>query len=371
MEVNLNHARKLSRQLNRAGTAELAEIIRHYCENSAQDEQSALTSCANLLREEYYGRRVYLRGLIEFSSYCRNDCYYCGLRRSNINAHRYRLSQEEILTCCENGYTLGFRTFVLQSGEDMYYTDVRLSSIVHEIKARFSDCAVTLSVGERSYSSYKQLFDAGADRYLLRHETANEAHYHTLHPLELSLQNRRQCLYDLKEIGYQIGAGFMVESPFQNFRTLAEDLAFIRELRPHMIGVGPFIPHKDTKFARFRTPSSSRTLLMLSLIRVMMPKVLLPATTALSTVDSLGHEKGLKAGANVVMPNLTPAAYRRDYALYDNKPCTGEEALEGLDCLTGRITSAGFIPDFSRGDHVDIQNGGDRLCESNTTCWEK
>ncbi len=366
MKEDLNHARELSRQLNQAGTEGLADIIRYYCENSTHEEHSALTSGANLLREEYYGRRVYLRGLIEFSSYCRNDCYYCGLRRSNIHAHRYRLSQEEILSCCESGYISGFRTFVLQSGEDMYYTDVRLSSIVHEIKARFPDCAVTLSVGERSSSSYKLLFDAGADRYLLRHETANQAHYNTLHPSGLSLQNRRQCLYDLKKIGYQIGAGFMVESPFQNFRTLAEDLAFIRELQPHMIGVGPFIPHKDTKFARFRTPSSSRTLIMLSLIRVMMPKVLLPATTALSTVDSLGREKGLKAGANVVMPNLTPAAYRRDYALYDNKPYTGEEALEGLERLTDRIISAGFIPDFSRGDHVDIQNGGDRFYADRT-----
>jgi len=355
MEVNLKYALEFSRQLNQAGTEDLAEIIRHYCENSTQDEQSALFSCANLLREEYYGRRVYLRGLIEFSSYCRNDCYYCGLRRSNIYARRYRLSQEEILSCCEHGYASGFRTFVLQSGEDMYYTDVRLSSIVHEIKACFPDCAVTLSVGERSYLSYKCLFDAGADRYLLRHETANQAHYNILHPSGLSLQNRRQCLYNLKEIGYQVGAGFMVESPFQNFHSLAEDFAFLRELQPHMIGVGPFIPHKDTKFARFRTPSSSRTLIMLSLIRVMLPKVLLPATTALSTIDMLGREKGLQAGANVVMPNLTPAAYRRDYVLYDNKPCTGDEALEGLDYLTGRITSAGFIPDFSRGDHVDAQ----------------
>lgn len=353
MDIILNDSWNLSRQLNEAGKEELAEFIRYCCQDANQDELGILTSCANMLREKYYQRKVYFRGLIEFSSFCQQDCYYCGIRRSNRNVRRYRLSPDEILTCCQNGYTLGFRTFVLQSGEDMYYTDVRLSSIIYEIKNRFPDCAVTLSVGERSYSSYKQLFNAGADRYLLRHETASEAHYQTLHPPELSLQNRLQCLYNLKEIGYQVGAGFMVESPFQTFKTLAEDLILLRQLRPHMVGIGPFIPHKETKFAGFCSPSSAKTLIMLSLIRIMLPQTLLPATTALGTADSLGREQGLKAGANVVMPNLSPSAYRKDYALYDNKLCMGEEALEGLNCLKQRISLAGFVPDFSRGDHVD------------------
>jgi biotin synthase len=354
MELNSNDAWEFSGYLNTVGKKELSEIIRYYCEEATIEEQSMLVSCANRLRQKYYDRKVFFRGLIEFSSYCKNDCYYCGIRSSNLNARRYRLSKEEILTCCQTGYELGFRTFVLQSGEDRYFTDWRLSSIVFEIKQRFPDCAVTLSCGERSYHSYKQFFDAGADRYLLRHETADEQHYQQLHPPELSLKNRKQCLYNLKEIGYQVGAGFMVGSPFQTFETLAEDLLFLRELNPQMIGIGPFVPHRDTRFAGYGTPSSGRTLILLSLIRIMLPKVLLPATTALGTVDPMGREKGLKAGANVVMPNLSPVTHRKDYSLYDNKICTGEEAAECLDCLSRRIASIGFSPDFSRGDYIDF-----------------
>jgi biotin synthase len=368
MKINLNDAWEFSRHLNTAGKKELSGIIRYCCEEATSEEQSALASCANRLREIYYGRKVFFRGLIEFSSYCKNDCYYCGIRRSNLNARRYRLSKEAILACCQNGYNLGFRTFVLQSGEDLYFTDRLLSSIVFEIKQRFSDCAVTLSCGERSYNSYKQFFDAGADRYLLRHETADEQHYQQLHPPELSLKNRKQCLYNLKEIGYQVGAGFMVGSPFQTVATLAEDMLFLRELNPQMIGIGPFVPHRDTRFAGYDTPSSGQTLIMLSLIRIMLPKVLLPATTALGTVDRLGREKGLKAGANVVMPNLSPVTHRQDYSLYDNKLCTGEEAAECLPCLARRIVSSGFSPDFSRGDYVDLQRGDGSSCGRNPTC---
>lgn len=353
---------EFSRYLNTAGKKELSGIIRYFRAETPQEELSELAACANRLREKHYGRRVYFRGLIEFSSHCRKDCYYCGIRKSNFNARRYRLSEEEILSCCQNGYNLGFRTFVLQSGEDSYFTDERLCSLVAEIKQRFADCAVTLSVGERRSDSYKRLYDAGADRYLLRHETADVAHYDKLHPPMMSLENRKQCLYSLKEIGYQVGAGFMVESPFQTFDTLAEDLIFLRDLKPHMIGIGPFIPHKYTRFAGLDTPSSGRTVVMLSLIRIMLPKVLLPSTTALGTIDPQGREKGLKAGANVVMPNLSPVAYRSDYSLYDNKICTGEEAAECLHCLTNRIESAGFEPDFSRGDHVDLQKGEDLIC---------
>lgn len=355
MTINLKDTWGFSRFLNTAGKKELAATIRFFCEAASNEEQAALTACADQLRQYYYGKKVYFRGLIEFSSYCKNDCYYCGLRCSNLQARRYRLSEAEILACCQNGYELGFRTFVLQSGEDRFYTDERLGAIVAEIKRRFPDCAVTLSCGERSYESYQQLFAAGADRYLLRHETADEAHYRKLHPAELSLKNRKQCLYNLKALGYQVGAGFMVESPFQTFNTLAEDLLFLRELNPQMVGIGPFVPHRETRFAGFPTPTSKRTLTMLSLIRIMLPKVLLPATTALGTVDPQGRELGLKAGANVVMPNLSPVEHRKDYSLYDNKICTGEEAAECLGCLVRRITAAGFIPDFSRGDYIDLQ----------------
>ncbi len=348
-------AKTFSDGMNAASKKELAGMIGHLCEDATAEELSLLHLSARKLCEKHYGKKVYFRGLLEFSSYCKNDCYYCGLRRSNGNVTRYRLTEAEILDCCRIGHDLGFRTFVLQSGEDMHFTDDRLCGIISGIKERFPDCAVTLSIGERNRDSYKRLFDAGADRYLLRHETADEGHYGKLHPPELSLQNRKRCLYDLREIGYQVGAGFMVQSPFQTYETLAEDFLFLRELRPHMVGIGPFIPQKDTRFRDYDTPSPDRTLILLSLIRVLLPKVLLPATTALGTIDPLGREKGLRAGANVLMPNLSPVEHRKDYALYDNKICTGDEAAECLSFLSRRIASAGFVPDFSRGDHIDLQ----------------
>lgn len=355
MQLNFKNDTEFSLYLNTANMKELSSLISYYCTEAQTEELSMLVDCANRLREKHYARRVFFRGLIEFSSYCRKDCFYCGIQKSNLEARRYRLSEEKILSCCQNGYNLGFRTFVLQSGEDSYFTDERMCSIVTEIKQRFPDCAVTLSLGERDSESYQSLYDAGADRYLLRHETADDSHYGILHPPAMSLKNRKQCLYSLKEIGYQVGAGFMVESPFQTFDTLAEDFMFLRELKPHMVGIGPFIPHKNTRFAGLETPTSNRTVVILSLIRILLPKVLLPSTTALGTIDPLGREKGLQAGANVVMPNLSPVAHRSDYSLYDNKICTGEEAAECLQCLTARIMSAGFEPDFSRGDHVDLE----------------
>jgi biotin synthase len=368
MNTLCEKAFELSCLLNSANVTELTQIVSYYCTQAGEEEIDRLSLYANELRLKYYGKKVYFRGLIEFSNYCRNDCYYCGIRKSNKCVYRYRLSKREIIECCRKGYDLGFRTFVLQSGEDPYYTDSRMCDIIDKIKSRFSDCAVTLSIGERSYASYKLLYKAGADRYLLRHETAAEKHYGLLHPFEQSLATRKRCLYNLKEIGYQIGAGFMVESPYQTFEYIAEDLVFLRELKPHMIGIGPFIPHKDTKFAAFKTPSSKRTLIMLSLIRIMLPKTLIPSTTAIATADPLGRIKGLRAGANVVMPNLSPITHRKDYSLYDNKICMGEEAAEYVQDLARRISSYGFDPDFSRGDYIDLQiktaaefeNGGNR-----------
>lgn len=298
-----------------------------------------------------YGCDVYIRGLIEFSNYCRNDCYYCGIRKSNTGAERYRLTEEDILNCCNTGHNLGFRTFVLQSGEDLYFTDEKMVHIIKSIKNRYPDCAVTLSIGERSYESYKAFYDAGADRYLLRHETANEEHYKKLHPENLSLLNRKACLFDLKKIGYQVGCGFMVGSPYQTVETLVEDLMFIKELQPHMVGIGPFIPHSDTPFAHKESGTLELTLFMLGLVRLMIPEVLMPATTALGTIDPLGREKGIQAGGNVVMPNLSPVAVRNKYMLYDNKICTGDEAAECRFCMQKRMEGIGCRVVVSRGDH--------------------
>lgn len=301
-----------------------------------------LTVTGDRKRREIYADEVYLRGLIEFSNFCKNNCYYCGIRAGNRNAVRYRLSKEEILDCCDEGYGLGFRTFVLQSGEDMSFTDALLCKIVYEIRTRFPDCAITLSLGEKPRESYKAYFDAGANRYLLRHETANDAHYRKLHPESMSLTNRKRCLYNLKEIGYQVGSGFMVGSPYQTVDCLIEDLRFLQALGPDMIGIGPYITHKETPFASFPSGSLSLTLRLISVLRLMFPYALIPATTALGTIHPQGRELGLKAGANVVMPNLSPVRFRSLYELYENKICTGEEAAQCRGCLERRVAAAGY-----------------------------
>lgn len=309
---------------------------------------------ARKVREEHYGNDIYIRGLIEFTNYCKNDCYYCGIRRSNQNAPRYRLTKEEIIECCTYGYQLGFRTFVLQGGEDGYFTDERMIEIVSAIRGAFSDCAITLSIGEKSYDSYKKFHDAGADRYLLRHETYDLEHYGKLHPTVLSAKNRQKCLWDMKEIGYQVGTGFMVGSPYQNTSNLADDMLFIKELNPQMVGIGPFIPHKDTMFAKETAGTLELTLYMLGLLRLMLPKVLLPATTALGTIAENGRELGILAGANVVMPNLSPAGVREKYLLYDNKACTGDEAAESVEHLREQMRNIGYEVVISRGDSRNI-----------------
>ncbi|MCD7709010.1 MAG: [FeFe] hydrogenase H-cluster radical SAM maturase HydE [Clostridiales bacterium] len=317
------------------------------------DDVDALRSLRENAREvadEVYGRRVYIRGLIEFTNYCKNDCYYCGIRRDNRNAQRYRLGEDEILSCCAHGYELGFRTFVLQGGEDPYFTDDKICSIVSKIKKNHPDCAVTLSIGEKPRESYQAYFDAGADRFLLRHETADQSHYGKLHPAEMSLENRMRCLWDLKEIGYQVGCGFMVGSPYQTIDTIYEDLQFIRKLGPHMVGIGPFIPHKDTPFGKEKLGTMDMTLRLLSIIRLLVPNVLLPATTALGTIHPQGREKGIMAGANVVMPNLSPLSVREKYLLYDNKISTGMEAAECRDDLEKRMRSIGYEVVTARGD---------------------
>lgn len=302
------------------------------------------------VREKIYGKAVYTRGLIEFSNYCKNDCRYCGIRRSNKCADRYRLSEDEILSCCREGYSLGFRTFVLQSGEDGYYTDDRMEEIIRSIKKAYPDCALTLSIGEREEISYRRFFDAGADRYLLRHETADKAHYESLHPAGMSFDHRINCLWTLKRIGYQVGCGFMVGSPGQTAETLAEDMIFIKELQPDMVGIGPFIPHHQTPLGEEPAGSLEMTLYLLSLLRLLKPNLLLPATTALGTIDPKGREMGILRGANVVMPNLSPVRVRKKYDLYDNKICTGDEAAECRHCLGRRMESIGYGLVIDRGD---------------------
>ncbi len=311
-----------------------------------------LYAAAREKQKEYYGNKIFARGLIEFTNFCKNDCYYCGIRRSNRDACRYRLTKEQILACCESGYQIGFRTFVLQGGEDGYFTDDRLTDLVYSIKNRYPDCAITLSVGEKSREAYQRYYDAGADRYLLRHETANEAHYKMLHPAEMSCENRKRCLWDLKEIGYQVGAGIMVGSPGQTVDHILEDLEFMQALEPDMVGIGPFLPHHATPFAKESAGTVDLTVRLLALTRLMLPKVLLPATTALGTLDPTGREKGILAGANVVMPNLSPENVRENYLLYDNKLCTGSEAAEGLRLLNETMKKIGYEISLDRGDRA-------------------
>lgn len=344
---------KLIERLKDAGTLSEDEWV--FLISKADEKLvSSAAEEAVKIRRKHFGNEVYVRGLIEFSNFCKNDCYYCGIRRSNKNAQRYRLDEDEILFCCRKGYELGFRTFVLQSGEDPYFTDDKICHITDRIKTAYPDCALTLSIGEKSRASYQAYFDAGAERYLLRHETADPGHYSRLHPTELSSENRKRCLYDLKDIGYQTGAGFMVGSPGQGAEQLAKDMIFLSELKPQMVGIGPFIPHKDTPFCNEEPGSLKQTLYLLSLIRLMLPTVLLPATTALGTIHPRGREMGILSGANVVMPNLSPVSVRKKYELYDNKICTGEESAECRTCLDKRMGSIGYKIVSGRGDHPDF-----------------
>ena len=326
-----------------------AEFLNLLSKLSTEDE-SFLYEQARAAQIDSYGKIIFLRGLIEFTNICKNDCYYCGIRRSNQNAERYRLSEEQILSCCSQGYTLGFRTFVLQGGEDPYYSDARMVPLVRAIRHDYPDCAITLSLGERSRESYQALYDAGADRYLLRHETANEEHYRYLHPSDLSLQNRKNCLFTLREIGYQVGAGMMIGAPGQTLLHLIEDLRFLQQLRPHMIGIGPFIPHQNTPFHAEKPGTLQDTLHLLAILRLLFPKVLLPATTALGTIHPQGRELGILAGANVIMPNLSPVNVRGKYLLYDGKICTGDEAAECHRCMERRMEKIGYCISADRGD---------------------
>lgn len=344
-----NELRRIAEKLAVFGSLETSEY--EFLIKNRDEEITEYIKCqAVKKRKSVYGISVFIRGLIEIGNVCKNDCYYCGIRRSNINCDRYRLTAEDILSCCDEGYNLGFRTFVMQGGEDSYFNDEILVSLIEKIKSRYSDCAVTLSLGERSFDSYKALFDAGADRYLLRHETADEEHYKKLHPEKMSYKNRMECLENLKKIGFQTGCGFMVGSPYQTVGNLAKDLKFIEEFSPEMCGIGPFIPHSATPFAKCSSGSAELTCFLLSVIRLIKPQILLPATTALGTVSDDGREKGILCGANVIMPNLSPVGVRRKYELYNNKRISGNESAEEINIIKESIKSIGYEIVTDRGD---------------------
>jgi biotin synthase len=349
--TNIQLIDKLEAQ-TRLERAEWEQLLSTY----TAEEREYAAGRARAIAQREFGRHIYFRGIIEFTSICKNDCLYCGLRRSNRNAARYRLGKDDILACCKEGYAAGFRTFVLQGGEDAYFTDERMCGIVSAIRAGYPDCAITLSLGERSRESYRLLLEAGADRYLLRHETATPGHYALLHPAELTLENRMRCLYDLRELGYQTGCGCMVGAPGQTARELAQDMLFMREFEPQMIGIGPFIPHHDTPFADRAPGSVDMTLMLLSLCRIMLPRVLLPATTALGTLDGSGRKQGVLAGANVIMPNLSPVSVRKKYLLYDNKAITGDDAAESLNTLRRHMAEIGYELISARGDWSQERN---------------
>lgn len=314
------------------------------------DETAAYAAVlADNVRRSIYGNDVYIRGLIEIGNVCKNNCFYCGIRNANPHCERYVLSKESISDCCAEGYRLGFRTFVMQGGEGVMPTD-DICDIVSQIKKEYPDCAVTLSLGEYPKEAYREMYDAGADRYLLRHETADKEHYKRLHPSTMSFEHRMQCLYELKSIGFQTGCGFMVGSPFQTAEMLAKELVFVRDFEPDMCGIGPFIPQKDTPFGKFKAGSAAMTIFLLSLIRLTKPNVLLPATTALGTALDNGRELGIMAGANVVMPNLSPISVREKYTLYDNKLFSGAESAQALALLKKSMEKIGYRVVTSRGD---------------------
>ncbi len=331
------------------------EELIYILDNITGKELRLLQFYADRKRKEIYGKYVYMRGLIEFSNICKQNCKYCGIRGGNLKVERYRLSKDEILDSVNSGLQLGFNTFVLQSGEDNYFTDDVLIDMIKSIRKLSNECAITLSIGERSKESYQALYNAGANRYLLRHETASKSLYDNLHP-QMSFENRRKCLYELKEIGYQIGAGMMIGLPNQTNGDLLLDLKFLKELNPHMCGIGPYICHSDTPLKGAINGTVNQTLVLVALIRLLLPKVLLPATTALGTIDKLGREKALKGGANVVMPNLTPNMYREKYELYQNKICINDDAIKCRSCIDMKINLSGYLVDMSRGDHIDFNN---------------
>ena len=340
---------------------ELVDILRTEHHLSSNGYRSLLTcddvkvndylqSQARQVANDVFGKGIFVRGLIELTNVCRNDCYYCGIRKSNTAVERYMLTAEQVMQCCEQGHKLGFRTFVLQGGELPRDKWQWIAGLVAEIKTSWNDCAVTLSLGEWPKDVYKEFHKAGADRYLLRHESHNATHYSMLHPAEMSLTNRLQCLNWLKELGFQVGTGIMAGSPWQTLDNIVEDIEFIENFQPEMIGLGPFVPQHETPLGNHATGSAELTCKLYSIFRLMFPNALIPSTTALNSIDPHGRIKGIMAGANVVMPNLSPTNVRELYALYDGKSSVNAEAAEGIAQLEAQLKTIGYHINWSRGD---------------------
>ena len=317
------------------------------------DDVEYLMLQAREVAQRQFGKSIYLRGLIELTNVCRNDCLYCGIRRGNTHVTRYTLTREQVIESCAQGYRIGFRTFVLQGGEWGEERSAWIAEIISEIRQRWRDCAITLSLGEHPRDTYALWRNARADRYLLRHETHNERHYSLLHPQGMTIGHRLQCLDWLKELDYQVGTGIMVGSPFQSLKSLVEDIQYLIEFKPHMIGIGPFIPQHDTPFARFPAGSVEMTARLYAILRLALPHALIPSTTAMATLSPTGRLHGILAGANVVMPNLSPIDNREKYALYDNKAALGAESAQGIQLLSDELATIGYKIDWSRGDHPD------------------
>ncbi len=353
--LDYNNPTVAREQLLQCDNSSLATILEYYFTQANIQQIDKLFTLSKYFRNKYYSNKVYFRGLIEISSNCKQDCYYCGIRKSNKKAKRYRLDKKTILECCEKGYKLGFKTFVLQGGEDPFYTKEIISDICSSIKSKFPTCAITLSIGELGYDFYEKLKKSGVDRFLLRHETATKDHYEKLHPSSMSYENRQNCLKILKQLNFQTGAGFMVDSPFQNIENIANDLIFLKNLNPEMIGIGPFLPHKDTPFKDFNILNIQHTLIILALVRILIPKALIPATTALATVDKYYSDLALINSANVIMPNLSPSDHRKDYNLYNNKKSWGNESAQQILNISENLNNLNLCPDFSRGDYFDLQ----------------
>lgn len=349
-----NKIKFLVNKLAKNSNLEKDEFL-YIIENITTEEVNYLYKKAYEVKYIYYQNRVFLRGLIEISNYCNMGCKYCGINYKSEKIDRYRLTPDEILKCCEIGYGLGYKTFVLQGGEDPFYSDEVIVKILKRIKSNFPEVRITLSIGERSKESYQKIFAAGADRYLLRHETASRRLYEHVHPDSMSFDNRRKCLMYLKEIGYQVGAGFMVGLPTQNNEDLVEDLVFLKELKPEMIGIGPYLCHEDTELRGNDSGTLEETLVMVALTRLLLPKTLLPATTALGTLDELGREKALKAGANVLMPNISPTENRAKYEIYQNKICITDTSDQCRNCIEARIIGVGHEIDLGVGDYIDFE----------------
>ena len=353
--LDYNNPNVAREQILTSNSSSLATLIDYYFNRATEVELENLYRVAKYFRNKYYKNKVYFRGLIEISSHCKQNCYYCGIRANNKKANRYRLDKKTILDCCEKGHELGFRTFVLQGGEDPTYTMEIMCDITATIKKKFKDSAITLSIGELDYDYYKKLKQSGVDRYLLRHESATDSHYKKLHPPTMSLRNRKVCLKNLKELGFQTGAGLMVDSPFQTPKMIANDLLFLKALEPEMVGTGPFIPHKDTPFKDYNNLNINHTLIVLALIRIILPKALIPATTALATIGETYSNSALIHSANVMMPNLSPLEHRKEYNLYNNKKSWGNESAQQIKNIKNNLKSLNLESDFSRGDYFDLQ----------------